>query len=146
MYLGSGTHQGSSTSAAGSVVSATACAWGSYVRRKHNGCQLGEGKGIHPKVPSIWRDGVRDEGHDLAGEALVAVLVGQGKGYGVGRMRDDGPIAPVPAVGSAMKGIGPVVFVGEDVVSLAVKVKGRVLDAIRISAWARQLMCGTSAL
>lgn len=110
------------------------------MRRKHNGSQLCEGKGIHPEVPSVWRDGVCDKGDNLAGEALVAVLVGQRKGDGVGRVRDNGPVAPVPAVGSAMEGIGTVVFVGEDVVSLAVKVKGRVLDAIRISAWTSQLM------
>jgi hypothetical protein len=66
---------------------------------EHDGGLLGEGEGRHGDVPVVRGEGVGYVGDDFAGEALLAVVVDEGEGDAVGGVGDDGPVAPVPAVG-----------------------------------------------
>ena len=68
------------------------------VRGQHDGRLLGGSNGHHADMPLVRRESVGHVRDDLAGEALLAILVDEGEGDTVGGVGDDGPVAPVPAV------------------------------------------------
>lgn len=96
------------------------------------------GNSNHLKVPGHVAQGIGDIRDDLAGEALVSIRVGDAEGDAGGRVRDDGPVAPVPAVGPAMErvdaigGSGLGILIREDVEGLAIDLEAGVLDAVRV--------------
>ena len=110
------------------------------MRAQHDRRLLRRRQRHHPEVPGHVAQRVGDVADDLAGEALVAVGIGQAEGDGAGRVGDDGPVPPVPAVGPAVQGVdaggvrGRRVLVGQDVVRLAVDHEARVLDPVRVAA------------
>jgi hypothetical protein len=104
------------------------------VGRQHDGSRLGQGESAHSDVPLKGSNSVGDVRDDFTWKALGAVLVGEGEGDGVGGVGDDGPVAPIPALGTAVKGVVVVVFVGEDVGGFAVDGEGGILDAVSIAA------------
>lgn len=110
------------------------------VAAEHDGRRLGRGHGNHANVPVHAVEGVRHVRDDLAGEALLAVGVDNGEGDAAVGVRHDGEVAPAPAVLAAVQADDAVrvllsrMFVGGDVVRLAVNLKGAVLDAVGVPA------------
>lgn len=105
------------------------------MRRQHDRRRLGQSKSAHPDMPLIRGDSVGDVGDDFTREALGAILVGKRESNGIGGVGNDGPVAPIPALGTTVKGVVVVVFVGEDVGCFAVDCEGGVLDAVGVAAW-----------
>lgn len=107
---------------------------------QHNGRLLGRRLGHHLEVPVPPVQGIRDDGGDFSGEALLSIGVNKGECDAVVGVRDDGEVAPVPAIGAAVQGVHALgichgrVLVGLDLVLYAVDLKGGVLDAIGIAA------------
>jgi len=90
------------------------------VTGKHDRGRLSKSESAHPDVPLVRSDSVGGESQDFTREALGAILVSKGEGDGVSGVCNDCPVAPIPALGTAVEGVVVVVFVGEDVVLLAV--------------------------
>lgn len=106
---------------------------------EHDGGLLGSRESHHLEIPRVILDGVGDVRDDLAGEALLSVGIDDGKRDAVVRVRDDGEVSEVPAIGAAMQGLGTIGrrrsgnLVRCDVISLPVNLEGAVPDAIRIA-------------
>lgn len=110
------------------------------VAAEHDGRLLRGRESHHLKIPRVVLDGVRDVRDDLAGEALLAVRVDDGERDAVVRVGDDGEVPEVPAVGTAVQGLGAIgrrrsgSLVRRDVVRPPVNFEGAVRDAVRIAA------------
>ena len=84
-------------------------------------------------MPLIRRDRIRDKADNLTGKTLRAIKVRQRKRNRIRRVRDDGPVPPVPALRATVQSVVVVVLVGVDVVISAIDVKGAVFDSIGIA-------------
>ena len=82
------------------------------VTRKHDRRSLGKSQRAHPDVPLVWGDGVGSESQNLTRETLGAILVSKGESDRVSGVRNDGPVAPIPTLGSTVEGVVVVVLVG----------------------------------
>lgn len=84
-------------------------------------------------MPFVGRDGVSDVADHFSRKAFGASWVGQGESNGVSGVSDNGPVAPIPALRTAVQCVVVVVLVGQDVVCLAVDGEAGILDAIGIA-------------
>lgn len=67
------------------------------VRAEHDGSLLGKRECRHLEVPLEGSQSISHVRDDISGEALLAIVVKDGERDRVSRVRDNGPIAPVPS-------------------------------------------------
>jgi hypothetical protein len=95
----------------------------------------------HLEVPGHVGQSVGDVRDNLSREALRTIGVDDGEGDAVVRVRYNGEVPPVPAIGTSMQRVHTLwvvwsrVLVGQDVVRHSVELEGAVLYAIGIAPW-----------
>lgn len=104
------------------------------MRSQHDGRLLGGSKRHDLDVPGVWGHGVGDVAHDLTREAFLAVRIDDREGDGILGMRHNSEVAVVPSIWSTVQGVVVVVLVGLDEELLAIDGKGRVPNAIGVTA------------
>jgi len=104
------------------------------VTRKHDRRCLSKSESAHPDVPFIRGDSVGSESQDFTWEALCAILVSKGESDGVSGVCNHGPIAPIPALRTAVESVVVVVLVGKNVVFLAIDREAGVLDTVGVAS------------
>lgn len=110
------------------------------MRAQHDGGLLGGGQSDHLDVPISLFDCVGNVEDDLSREALLAIRVNEREGNGVVSVRNSSEVAIIPAVRAAVQSVDTLgvvlcrVFIGKDVVVLAVNFERAVLDAIGVAA------------
>ena len=108
---------------------------------QHNRRSLRRSNRNHLEIPSHIPKSISDVTDHLTGEALITIRIRQAERDRVGRMRNDRPIPPVPAIGSTMQRIHTIgtsrlrILVRKDMIRRTIDLKTRILDSIRIAAW-----------
>lgn len=111
------------------------------MRRKHNRRLLRSSNGHHLKIPRHVPQTIRNITDHLTREPLIAIRIRQRESNAITRMRDDGPIPPIPTTRSTVQGICTTrcccrrILVGENMVSLPINHERAVFNSVCVSAW-----------
>jgi hypothetical protein len=105
-----------------------------YMRGQHDWGLLCGRHSHDLNLPSVRGHGICNIADDFTWEALLAIGVHNREGDRICGVRNNGEVAVVPAIGSAMQSVVVVVLVREDVELLAVDREGAVLDAVGVTA------------
>ena len=111
------------------------------MRAQHNRRRLRGRNSNHLKIPSHVTKRIRNVTDNLSWEALRSIRIREGESDAVHRVGDDGPIAPIPAIGTTVQGVCSLwcfwsgILVGSYVRGYAIDGESAVLDAVCVAAW-----------
>jgi len=107
-----------------------------YVRTQHNGRLLCRRQCNHLEIPSHVAQTIRHITDDLTREALITIRISETERDTISRVRNDGPVSPIPAIWTAVQSIcssrcsSRWILIGKNIVRRPIDHETAVLDAI----------------